>query len=366
MRYALIIAGGKGTRLWPMSTGSQPKQLIPFVNGKSLLQIAYERLEGLVENNHRFICAGSAHMDMIISRIPGMGAGRFIGEPVGRDTLNALAYSAAVIHKLDKDAVIGVFTADHIIQPEDKFRKIVEEGYRIAESSENTLVTFGITPDHPATGFGYLELGETLQGSSTAKTLKRFKEKPDLETAASYIEAGPESYLWNSGMFVWKASTLLNCVKKYEPEIYSRISELGESYGTQDFDSVISRIYPELKKISVDFAVMEPASEDPDMTIAAVPMPLSWLDIGSWPSYAETCDADADVNRSSSVNSVFTDCRGVLAVSDDPEHLITGIGLEDMIIIRTKKATLVCPKDRAQDIKNLYDEVEKSFGDEYI
>lgn len=358
------MAGGSGTRLWPMSTAVQPKQLIPFVNGRSLLQIAFERLEGLVDADKRFICAGNAHHNIIIEKLNGFEANQFLGEPCGRDTLNALAYSAAILNKIDPDAVMAVFTADHIIEPVDQFLNIVETGYEIAEENENALVTFGIKPEYAATGFGYLELGADY--ASGAKVVDNFKEKPEKAVAEKYLNAGSDKYLWNSGMFVWKVSTLLKCVEKYEPENYSLIMKIADSWGTDSFINTLEEIYPKLKKISIDFAVMEPASRDSDFTVAAVPMPLTWLDIGSWPAFAGICEKDNDQNSLSSDNNFLMDCNNTLVASDEKEHLVAGIGLDNMIVIHTEKATLVCPKERNQDIKKLYNEIKDKYGDQFI
>ena len=358
------MAGGSGTRLWPMSTASQPKQLIPFINGKSLLQIAFERLEGLVEAGNRYICAGNLHRNIILERLNGFGPGQFIGEPTGRDTLNALAYSAAVLFKKDPDAVMAVFTADHIIEPVDKFLEIVERGYKIVEANEDCLVTFGVSPDYAATGFGYLELGDDFQHGS--KLLKRFKEKPDKPTAENYFKTGAERYLWNSGMFVWKAETLLKCVEKYEPENYRMIMEIAENIGKDGFEDKLEEIYPKLRKISIDFAVMEPASADDEFRVAAVPMPLSWIDIGSWTAFSGICESDGKENSYEAKNHMLLEGSGNFIASDDDDHLVAGIGIEDLIVIHTKKATLICPKDRDQDIKTLYNAVREEYGDDFI
>lgn len=347
-----------------MSTSLQPKQLIPFVNGRSLLQIAFERLEGLVDKDKRFICAGNAHRDVIIDRLDGFDESQFLGEPAGRDTLNALAYSSAVLRKMDPGAVIAVFTADHIIEPIDDFLKIVEKGYKAAEENENALVTFGVAPTHAATGFGYLELGAQL--SPDVRSLKQFKEKPVKVVAEEYFNAGADKYLWNSGMFVWKAETLLKCVEKYEPECFNGINKIADAWGSADFEEVLENVYTELKKISIDFAVMEPASEDSDFTVAAVAMPLTWLDIGSWSAFSEICESDSAGNNCEAENHLLLDSKGTLAVSEDDEHLIAGIGLDDLLVIHTSKVTMICPKDRDQDIKRLYNSIKEEFGEKYI
>ena len=347
-----------------MSTAGQPKQLIPFVNGRSLLQIAYERLEGLIDTDNRYICAGNSHEDIIVERLDNFDGEHFLGEPCGRDTLNALAFSSAILRKKDPDAVIAVFTADHIIEPVDEFQQIVEKGFRTAEEQENSLVTFGIAPTHPATGFGYLELGDRLSGD--ARRLKRFREKPQKPDAESYFSAGADKFLWNSGMFVWKADTLLRCVEKYEPECYEGISRIADAWGTASFEEVLNEVYPELRKISIDFAVMEPASADPDFCVAAVPMPLTWLDIGSWSAYSGICPADDAGNSYGTRNSMLLGSSGTLVASEDPEHLVAGIGLENMIVVHTPKATLICPKDHDQDIKTLYNSIKEKYGEKFI
>jgi mannose-1-phosphate guanylyltransferase len=355
------MAGGSGTRLWPMSRGTLPKQLIPFVDGKSLLQIAVERQEGLLPEENRLVCAGQAHEEIIRESL-GLGDEQFLGEPCGRDTLNAVGYVAAVIAKHDPDAVIAVFTADHIIEPVDRFREIVESGFECVEYSERTLLTFGIAPTEASTGYGYLELDKPL--AELAFRVERFREKPDSDTARQFFDAGPDAYLWNSGMFVWRATDLLECIRRYHPENHAGLLRIADAWNTPDRAAVLAEVYPTLEKISVDFAVMEPASQDPDITVAAIPMPLRWLDVGSWSSFAESRPADENGNATSGGRSLFMESSGSLAASNDPGHLIAMIGCEDLVVVHTPDATLVCPKDRVQHVKALYNQVAEEFGDE--
>lgn len=378
MRYALIIAGGSGTRLWPMSTKSLPKQLIPlFSDGagakRSLLRVAMDRLEGLVPNERIYVCAGESTRRAMLDNLPGLDEDRFIGEPMGRDTLNAVGLACSVLKHRDPDATVAVFTADHLIEPVDELRRIVAQGYELAERDRPTLVTFGITPTHPATGYGYLQLGDAVkqtQGGTgvppVGALVDQFKEKPKADIAQQYFDAGPEKFLWNSGMFVWKAANVMDCIARYTPENFAALDRLGASWGTPACKAELPDTFGALEKISVDYAVMEPASRDDSVDVVAVPMPLSWLDIGSWPSFGETVEPDANGNRASGGPTVLNDSRDNLIVSDDPDHLITTIGVEGLIVVKTKNATLVCRKEDAERIKKLHGEVGKTVGERYL
>ena len=290
-----------------------------------------------------------------------MEASRFLGEPVGRDTLNALGYGAAILQKLDPEAVMAVFTADHLITPEEEFRAIIARGFEAAEQIPQSLITFGITPVEAATGYGYLELGESL--TNGAFRVSRFKEKPAAPRAEEYFSAGPEKYLWNSGMFIWKTATFLSALKKFHPENHRLLLKIADAWGTEDFESLRDAVFPTLPKISVDYAVMEPASEDKDFTVAALPMPLSWKDVGSWDAYAGTLEEGREGMEG---RAILADSPGSLAVSEDPDHLIAVVGCPDLVVIHTPKATLVCPKSEAQRVKELHAEAREKWGETYL
>jgi mannose-1-phosphate guanylyltransferase len=364
MRYALILAGGSGVRLWPMSRRTMPKQLLPFIGGRSLLQLAMGRLDGLIPPEQCYVCAGAEHREAVLRTLPELAADRFLGEPVGRDTLHAVGFSAAIIGKRDPEAAIAVFTADHLIRPVDKFQQIVSRGYELVERDPMTLVTFGIEPTFASTGYGYLQLGGALDAA--ALRVEEFREKPDAGSARAYFEAGPARYLWNSGMFVWRARTLLECIGRYKPESFRALASIAEAWDSPVRESVLGKAYSSLGKISVDYAVMEPASRDSFVRVAAVPMPLDWLDVGSWTAFAETCPTDEQGNALAAERRVLEGTSNTLVASSDPAHLVAVMGCEGLVIVHTPDATLVCRKDQAESIKKLQERVSEQFGQDYL
>lgn len=372
MRHTLIIAGGSGIRLWPMSRLAEPKQLLPLLQGRSLLELAWDRTALLADAGCRWICASEQLRSRVLDLLQDLENAHYLGEPQGRDTLPALAFSTAIICRRDPEASIGVFTADHLIEPLEKFREIAAEGYGLVERLPSTIITFGVSPTSPATGFGYLELGEELRaipgasiGHEPARVVTRFREKPDYATAKAFVEAGPRRYLWNSGMFIWRAHTFLKAVERYQPDVAAAVQRIAAAWDTPERAKVLTKLYPTMRRISVDFAVMEPASTDPSVGLATLLLPVQWRDIGSWSAYADSCQSDAHGNSLGVGKSILVDCRGTLIVSTEADHLVTGLGCEDLIIVHTAKATLVCRKDRVEDIKTLQERVARELGNDY-
>ena len=351
MRHALILAGGSGTRLWPFSTAALPKQLVPLLEGSSLLDIAVARATSVVPASQVWLGAGEQLRDAVTA-LEGLRADRLVVEPSGRDTLAAVALGCAVIAAQDPDAVVAVLTADHLIEPLESFATTLDAAFAVAEARADALVTFGVVPDAPATGFGYLELGDSLTGD--ARVVTSFREKPSLSVAAEFLAAGPERYLWNSGMFVWRAQTLLAAVDEFVPQSAPLLREMGQAYGTPAWEALARDAWPTLPRLSIDYGVMEPASTSGEFTVAALPLAARWLDVGSWPAYGEALAADESGNRVGAARAVLHASRDNVVASSDPDHLVTLVGCEGLVLVHTPAATLVMPAAEAQRVKELH------------
>ncbi|MCT1460004.1 mannose-1-phosphate guanylyltransferase [Aestuariimicrobium sp. p3-SID1156] len=356
MRYVLIIAGGSGKRLWPLSRQGEPKQLLTLINGKSLLRIAYERVQGFVPDANIIVCTGAPYADTVAEQLPEIPAENLLGEPIGRDSLNAVAWPAAVIAQRDPDAVMAVLTADHIMDPVETFRDRLDEGFRIAEQEQDAFVTFGVVPTHPATGFGYLHRGESLVGFENAQQVESFKEKPDAETAEQYLASG--QYWWNSGMFVWRVSTFLQALNRLQPVTFAQVGELAQH------PERVGEIYPTLTKISVDYAIMEPVSTDAvPGRVVAVELPISWHDVGSFMALAEQLRRDGDDNAASGTTVALDSRHNLLINRAGSEHVLAVAGLERMAVVTTGQATLVVPLDASERVKDLVARVVEEHGE---
>ena len=331
----------------------------------SLLEIAAERASKLVPTDKQYICTGERYRTQIREGLPSFDDGHILGEPQPRDTINAVAFAAAVFAKEDPDAIFSVLTADQLIEPDDIFNSAMDLGYKLVEEDPSRLVTFGIKPDHPATGYGYIEHGLPVKDKDNnpidgAFNVARFIEKPPLEKAEAYFESG--RYDWNAGMFVFNAKTFLMLYERFMPENAKLIQQLTDAWGTDQQQAVLDDIYPKLEKTSVDYGIMEPAAGESDVSIVGVKMEITWLDVGSWPAYGETLDADANGNKAAGVNiAAFESSNNIVIGETDSDHTIALVGCDDLIVIRTDRATLVIPKARAQDIKKLHDELPDSL-----
>lgn len=357
MRYVVIMAGGAGTRLWPLSRQGMPKQLLALFDGKSLLRIAYERLVGLVPDERILVVTSASYADVVAHQLPELPADNILGEPVGRDSLNAVAWSAAVLAQRDPDAVIAMVTADHIIEPVDTFQAAIATAFRVAETEPHALVTLGVVPTEPHTGFGYLHRGLTLPGLGACR-VSEFKEKPTAAVAEGYLHSG--EYWWNSGMFVWRAATLLDQLAQLVPETDQAVRRLAVEPG------LLGEIYPRLAKNSVDYAIMEPAATGATRAfVAAVPLAVSWRDVGGYQAFAAALGADEDGNAGSGVR-LNVDSSGCLVVNaGGPDTVVATLGLSDVVVVSTPDAVLVAKLSETERVKELVDRVRAELGDDY-
>jgi mannose-1-phosphate guanylyltransferase len=366
-----------------MSRKDRPKQLLKFITrpgddkARSLLELADRRLEGLIQPKNRYICTAEAYRAAIREQLPAYSDAQILGEPAARDTVNAIGFAAAVLAKEDEDAVFAVLTADHVIEPEATFRERMDVGFRLVENDPRRFVTFSIKPTYPATGFGYVERGTPIRDKKHGKHpaidgskehayhVARFVEKPDRPRAEVYVQSG--DFGWNSGMFVWKATTFLEALERFKPESFGGLKKIQSAWGGKKAKGVLSEVYPTLPKISVDYAVMEPAAKesqkagknDNALSVCTVQMDLQWLDVGSWPSFAETVKGDKSGNRTSGDGTpVILSGKNNLVVASEG-HTVAVLGVEDLIVVHTPDATLVMPRAKAEELKALHGLVDE-------
>jgi mannose-1-phosphate guanylyltransferase len=342
-RFAVIMAGGRGERFWPLSTAARPKQVLSLVGGRPMLAQAVERLKGFIPPERILIITSAALVDVSREAVPELPPANVIGEPCGRDTAAACALGAAVVKARCAGGTFCILTADHVIKRIDRFLQILEHGFRVAERGD-ALVTIGIKPVFPSTGFGYIDCGEVLDdGDVRVYKARRFVEKPDAQTADAYLQSG--HYLWNSGMFIWKADTLLAALAQYEKPVHAMACAMLPVVDTPAFAASLTAEYNRLGRISIDYAVMEKA---PNIVTASGD--FEWYDVGSWPALEDHFEKDADGNVIIGEGAML-DSSGNVVVSGN--RLTALIGVNDLVVVHAEKATLICPKSRAQDVKQM-------------
>lgn len=343
-RYAVIMAGGKGERFWPLSTSKQPKQLLALVGDKPLIAQAVDRLEGLVPPENVFVVTNADLVEATQAAAPQLPPENIVGEPIGRDTAAAVACGGALVKAKDENGVFAVLTADQVMRDLDIFSATLKGGMDLAQQND-ILVTIGIKPTYPATGFGYIESGADFQTAEKVEFRKaaRFVEKPDETTAAEYLATG--RFFWNSGMFIWSVQSLEKAFAAHCPEMLELMHTLTGYAADGKIVEGMQATYPDLGKISVDYALMEKAEN-----IVMACGTFYWDDVGSWPALENHFEQDTAGNTS--IGTVETlDASGNIVLSKD--RLTAVIGVKDLVVVQAEGVTLVCPKDRAQDIKKM-------------
>ena len=357
MRYAIIMAGGSGTRLWPLSRTKSPKQLLGLLEeGKNLLGMAVERLSGMFARENIYVITSAQYAAEVSTALPDLPAANIIGEPMGRDTANAIALGAEILAAKDPQATMAVFTADHVIRPQEAFARCVETACQVAETHHDALVTFGIRPTWPHTGLGYIHCGAETDG---VYTVLAFKEKPDHHTARRYVES--EQYYWNSGMFAWKVDAIRGALRQFLPASLDALAPIGKAARDDtDYADILADVYPGLDKISIDYAVMEKAAK-----VLMIELKCEWLDVGSWPVLSDVLATDEAGNVIIADNAVILDsARNVIITKDD--HLLAVLGMDDCVIVHSPDATLVCNKSDSQRLKELVAILTERYGKKYL
>ncbi|MFH1139799.1 MAG: mannose-1-phosphate guanylyltransferase [Pseudomonadota bacterium] len=348
--YVVIMAGGRGARFWPVSTKERPKQFLPIVGPEPMIVKTFLRVSPLVPIERIFVVAGSSHFQGIKEALPGLPDSNILIEPVGRNTAACIGFAAQVLGSLDPEAVMLVLPADHVIDREDLFRALVIQGLDIIDARD-ALVTFGITPDRPETGYGYIEVSEPNQQSSPVLSVVSFREKPDLDSAKLYLSE--KRFFWNSGMFIWKSRLILQWIERLLPELSRGLNSLVEHFGKASFDDAIKSIYPSLPSVSIDYGVMEKADG-----VLVLPADIGWNDVGAW-STASTYWPRIGKNNVKG-GAILIDSLNCAVYNLDKKVAL--VGVHDVIVVVDGDSILVCARDQAQKVKQVLDALEEIDG----
>lgn len=348
MSVALIMAGGFGKRLWPESNVNYPKQFLALTDKESLLQATYRRASGLVGAENTYIIIRKELEEKLLSHLPSLSSSQIINEPVGRDTAPCIGFAAAWIEKKRGDVPMVVFPSDHLIEKEEKFNKVINVAMKQAE--EGHLVTIGVKPTRPETGYGYLQLKERLgeaEGVSFYR-LKRFTEKPSQKKAKEFCESG--EFLWNAGIFVWRPDVILEEIEKYHPSLYEGLEKMRKMFDTPEEEKTKQEIYPVLPKISIDYAVMEKTDR-----VVVVAADFFWDDVGEWQALERIFEKNAKNNILKGIVKEMDTSNCTFVNRED--KILGVIGVSDLIIINSKRGLLVVNKEFSQKVKELVNEL---------
>lgn len=359
MLHAIVMAGGSGTRFWPQSRHARPKQLQALVGPETMIQATVSRWNDWIEPQRTWVVTNQSQADETRRQLPQLPAENVLIEPAGRNTAPCIGLAAVRILHEDPDALLLVAPADHVIRPDEAFRGAVEHAVRLVEEDGRRLVLFGVRPTYPATGFGYIERDEEIGPTEAAAySVASFREKPDRETAQSYLEAG--RFYWNCGIFVWRADRILEALREYEPEIHAHLQVLAGAVGTDRWESALAEEFPQMKKISIDYAVLERAGG-----VCVLEAPFEWDDVGSWQAMPRLLGTDENGNT---VDAEFCglDTTGCIVRSTVEDHLVATVGMEDCVIVHTPDATLVARKDDEGALRRLTDALRERGYERYL
>ncbi len=350
------MAGGTGTRLYPRSTDSLPKQFQKIVGDKTLIEQAYERALKIVDNDHIFISSNHKYVNLIKKYLPKVPLKNYITEPVKKNTGPAIALATALIYKKDKNAVIVSTHSDHLVVKREEYAKGILTGVDIVKEHPENILCVGINPTFPHTGFGYIEKSKkfTEHNSFTIYKTKRFVEKPNLEIAKKYLASG--DFFWNAGYFIWQAKHFLNELKKFSPEIYKGVQRIASKKGRQDFVKVLNNEFGKLKEIAVDNMIMEKTKD-----LLVLPLDIGWSDVGSWDVVADMVDSKLrDMHGNYCEGKVLhLDTHNTTILSHSNKRVVATVGVTNLIIVTTEEAIIIVPRGRSEDIKKIVEKLQK-------
>jgi mannose-1-phosphate guanylyltransferase len=346
--YPVILAGGRGTRFWPLSRKKRAKQLLALDSKQTMIQQTVSRLLRITPSKQFWVITNADLRPEILRQLPKLRPDQIIAEPLGRNTAPAIGLAAFILERADPDAVIGLFPSDHVISNEERFRELMSEGIEIAASGEN-IVVLGIEPTRPETGYGYIEAGSLAAGN--ARHVRRFTEKPNAERAEEFVRTG--NFYWNSGMFLWSARTLANALREHLPKTASLLEQIAASYGTRKFSSTLRRLYRKCENISIDYAVLEPRSAkgEQESNIFCLRADFGWNDLGSWTALHEH-----QVAKQTPPDGNLISAQGIFTLNASgnyvhaPGKFVAVVGLNDAVVVETDDALLITTRASAQDV----------------
>lgn len=358
--YAVIMAGGSGTRLWPLSRKDRPKQLLALEGDQTLFQQAVDRLAGLFPEERILIVTVADQVALLKEQSPTIPEENYIIEPLPRGTASVVGLSALAIQSRDPQGTMAILTADHLMRKADHLRQLLKAAYEVAQ--QGTLVTLGITPTFPATGYGYIEQGDelgTYQGLK-AFQVRAFKEKPELALAEKWVANG--RHVWNSGMFIWQVPTILAEFERQMPDLDAKLKKIEGAWQNEQPKGMIEAVWPTIQPQTIDYGIMEHAKK-----VAVVPsLDLGWSDVGSWESLFDALDPDESGNIVLRGKPVTFDTSGTLICGDTQDHLIVTVGVQDLIIIESGNAILVCDRKQAQRVREVVNYLKQDGREDYL
>ncbi len=359
MLYAIIMAGGSGTRFWPKSRRDRPKQLLRLWGETTMLQQTVERIEPLVERNRILIITGADQAAATRAQLPDLPAANVIAEPAPRDTAPCVGLAAGIVALDDPDATMIVMPADHVIEPAESFRATVKAAVAVVDHDPEALVTFGIKPTHPETGYGYIERGALLdtRDGIPVHQVVQFREKPDRATAERFLAAG--NFAWNSGIFVWRARTILNELEAHRPQLFRALEPILKAWNTANGPETLKRLFPGLERVPIDKAVMERAAK-----VRVLEVPYRWNDVGDWRALASLLERDAAGNAIQG-NVVARDTTNSIIIGDDG-GLVAVLGVQDLVVVHSGGATLVARRDQLDQLKSLVERLSDEGHGAYL